>query len=152
MSLPVVPPLGRALGAPFGSIGKLASTNTRRNPRRTSATAFALMLGIALVTIIGMLGASMKRSVDTVADNEVSAEYVLAGPVTGAFPIPNDLMGRIPEVPGAGDVAAYTEAPITVDGEYSNKVGQFGSTSVLYGDPGNLITCLLYTSPSPRDS
>lgn len=140
LSLPVVPPLGRVLGAPFGSVGKLASINTRRNPRRTSATAFALMLGIALVTIIGMLGASMKQSVDTVADNEVSAEYVLAGPVTGAFPIPSDLMERIPAVPGAGDVAAYTEAPITVDGEYSNKVGQFGSTSVLYGDPGNLIT------------
>lgn len=140
LSLPVVPPLGRVLGAPFGSVGKLASTNTRRNPRRTSATAFALMLGIALVTIIGMLGASMKQSVDTVADNEVSAEYVLAGPVTGAFPIPRDLMERIPAVPGVGDVAAYTEAPITVDGEYSNKVGEFGSTSVLYGDPGNLIT------------
>ena len=140
MSLPIVPPLGRIIGAPFGTAGKLASTNTQRNPRRTSATAFALMLGIALVNIIGMFGASMKYSVDNVAENEVSAEYVLAGPVLGAFPIPNNLMERIPEVEGVGDVAAYTEAPLTVNGEYSAQVGEFGSTSVLYGDPSDLIT------------
>ena len=140
MSLPVVPPLGRVIGAPFGTVGKLASTNTQRNPRRTSATAFALMLGIALVTIIGMLGSSMKHSVDDVADNEVSAQYVLAGPMMGAFPIPNDLMERVPEVEGVGDVAAYTEAPLTVDGDYAVQFGEFGSTPVLYGDPGDLIT------------
>ncbi|UIZ93416.1 FtsX-like permease family protein [Corynebacterium sp. CNCTC7651] len=140
MSLPVVPPIGRLIGAPFGTVGRLASTNTQRNPRRTSATAFALMLGIALVTIIGMLGASMKYSVDTVAENEVSAEYVLAGPDMAAFPIPKDLMERLPEVDGVGAVAAYTEAAITVDGEYSAQLGDFGSTTVLYGDPGNLIS------------
>lgn len=140
MSLPIVPPLGRVIGAPFGTAGKLASTNTRRNPRRTSATAFALMLGIALVTMIGMLGASMKHSVDTVAENEVSADYVLAGPMLGAFPIPNDLMERIPEVDGVGAVAAYTEVPLTLDGTYANQVGQFGTTSVLYGDPGDLTS------------
>ena len=140
MSLPVVPPLGRVIGAPFGTVGKLASTNTQRNPRRTSATAFALMLGIALVTVIGMLGSSMKHSVDDVADNEVSAQYVLAGPMMGAFPIPNDLMERVPEVAGVGDVAAYTEAPLTVNGDYAVQFGEFGSTPVLYGDPGDLIT------------
>jgi len=140
MSLPVVPPLGRIIGAPFGTVGKLASTNTQRNPRRTSATAFALMLGIALVTVIGMLGSSMKHSVDDVADNEVSAQYVLAGPMMGAFPIPNDLMERVPEVAGVGDVAAYTEAPLTVNGDYAVEFGEFGSTPVLYGDPGDLIT------------
>lgn len=140
MSLPVVPPLGRIIGAPFGTVGKLASTNTQRNPRRTSATAFALMLGIALVTVIGMLGSSMKHSVDDVADNQVSAQYVLAGPMMGAFPIPNDLMERVPDVEGVGDVAAYTEAPLTVNGDYAVQFGEFGSTPVLYGDPGDLIT------------
>ncbi len=140
ISLPVVPPLGRLIGAPFGTVGKLASTNTQRNPRRTSATAFALMLGIALVTIIGMLGASMKHSVDDVAKNEVSAQYVLAGPMMGAFPIPRDLMERIPEVTGVGDVAAYTEAPLTINGDYAVQFGEFGMTPVLYGDPGNLTT------------
>ena len=148
MSLPLVPPLGRVIGAPFGMSGKLASTNTRRNPRRTSATAFALMLGIALVTMIGMLGASMKHSVDTVAENEVSADYVLAGPMLGAFPIPNDLMERIPEVEGVSAVAAYTEVPLTLDGKYANQVGQFGTTSVLYGDPGDLTSMKIVAGSS----
>ncbi|MEH0147410.1 FtsX-like permease family protein [Corynebacterium sp. Q4381] len=140
MSLPIVPPVGRVIGAPFGAVGKLASTNTSRNPRRTSATAFALMLGIALVNLIGMFGASMKYSVDSVADNEVSAEYVLSGPAFGAFPLDSALMSRIPAVDGVGAVAAYTEAQIQVDGEYSAQFGPFGTTSVLFGDPGDLIS------------
>ena len=92
------------------------------------------------MTIIGMLGASMKHSVDDVAKNEVSAQYVLAGPMMGAFPIPRDVMERIPEVAGVGDVAAYTEAPLTINGDYAVHFGEFGTTPVLYGDPGNLTT------------
>ncbi|WP_175934531.1 ABC transporter permease [Corynebacterium sp. Marseille-P4321] len=139
MSLPVVPPLGRAVGAPFGAIGKLASTNTQRNPRRTATTAFALMLGIALVTVIGMLGASMKRSVDDIADSEVSADFVLTGPEVGSFPVPQDIPERAAEVPGVDKVVSYTQAPVTVDGEYGYQVGPVGVTDVLRGDPADLV-------------
>lgn len=139
MSLPVVPPLGRAIGAPFGAIGKLASTNTQRNPRRTATTAFALMLGIALVTVIGMLGASMKRSVDDIADSEVSADFVLTGPEVGSFPVPQDIPERAAEVPGVDKVVSYTQAPVTVDGEYGYQVGPVGVTDVLRGDPADLV-------------
>ncbi|OEY26349.1 ABC transporter permease [Corynebacterium sp. BCW_4722] len=139
MSLPVVPPMGRAIGAPFGAIGKLASTNTQRNPRRTATTAFALMLGIALVTVIGMLGASMKRSVDDIADSEVSADFVLTGPEVGSFPVPQDIPERAAEVPGVDKVVSYTQAPVTVDGEYGYQVGPVGVTDVLRGDPADLV-------------
>lgn len=139
MSLPVVPPLGRAIGAPFGAVGKLASTNTQRNPRRTATTAFALMLGIALVTVIGMLGASMKRSVDDIADSEVSADFVLTGPEVGSFPVPQDIPERAAEVPGVDKVVSYTQAPVTVDGEYGYQVGPVGVTDVLRGDPADLV-------------
>ena len=50
ISLPIVPSIGRVVGAPFGAVGKLAATNSARNPRRTAATAFALMLGVASVS------------------------------------------------------------------------------------------------------
>ena len=112
MSLPVVPPFGRLIGAPFGAIGRLASTNTQRNPRRTSTTAFALMLGIALVTVIGMLGATMKHSVDDIANSEVTADYVLFGPELGVFPVPPDLPERVEEVDGVDTVVNYTQSPI----------------------------------------
>lgn len=151
LSLPVVPPLGRIIGAPFGAVGKLASTNTRRNPRRTATTAFALMLGIALVTVIGMLGASMKKSVDDVAQSEVSADYVLVGPEMGAFPIPGDIPERLEHVEGARDIVAYTQAPITVDGEFGYQLGQFGMTDVLAGDPAKLIDLDMVDGSSSLD-
>ena len=151
LSLPVVPPLGRVIGLPFGAVGRLASTNTRRNPRRTATTAFALMLGIALVTVIGMLGASMKRSVDDVASSEVSADFVLSGPQNGVFPLPEDLPERLDAVDGAGETAAYTQAPITVDGQFGYQLGGFGVTDVLQGDPADLITLDMVEGSSSLD-
>ena len=54
----------------FGPVGRLAGQNALRNPRRTAATASALMIGLALVTTMAMVGASSKASIDkTVADN-----------------------------------------------------------------------------------
>ena len=140
LSLPIVPVLGRIIGAPFGSMGSLAATNSKRNPRRSSATAFALMLGIALVTAIGMLGSTMERSVDDVLENEVDADMVLQGPQLGTFPIPNDLPERIKDVDGAGEVVSYTQARVTVNGEFGNQFGPIGATDVISGDPGELVT------------
>lgn len=139
LSLPVVPVLGRVIGAPFGAVGSLAATNSKRNPRRSSATAFALMLGVALVTVIGMLGATMERSVDDVLENEVDADMVLYGPQLGTFPIPNDLPERAAQVDGAGEVVSYTQARLTVNGEFGNQFGPVGATDVISGDPGKLI-------------
>ncbi|PAT11813.1 ABC transporter permease [Corynebacterium hadale] len=139
LSLPVVPPFGRAIGLPFGATGKLASTNTSRNPRRTATTAFALMLGIALVTVIGMLGATMKHSVDDVAKSEVSADYVLYGPELGSFPVPGDLPERLGNTPGVGTVTSYSQAPVTVDGEYGHQLGPAGATDVIDGNTADLL-------------
>ena len=151
LSLPVVPPLGRVIGLPFGAVGRLASTNTRRNPRRSATTAFALMLGIALVTVIGMLGASMKRSVDDVASSEVSADFVLSGPQNGVFPLPEELPERLQSVEGVGETAAYTQAPVTVDGQFGYQLGGFGVTDVLQGDPADLISLDMVEGSSSLD-
>lgn len=67
LSRPVVAGLG-VLVRPFGSIGHMARNNAARNPRRTAATAFALTLGLMLVSAIGMLGASAKESVGVLID------------------------------------------------------------------------------------
>ncbi|PXX68939.1 putative ABC transport system permease protein [Nocardia tenerifensis] len=77
LSRPVVGGLG-VLTRPFGPIGRMARNNAARNPRRTAATAFALTLGLMLVTAIGMLGASAKASVGVLVDKGVKSEYVLA--------------------------------------------------------------------------
>ena len=48
----------------FGTVGNLAGQNSLRNPRRTTATASALMIGLALGSLMAIIGASAKASVD----------------------------------------------------------------------------------------
>ena len=63
----VARPMGSFLGWPlprlFGLPGLLAKENTRRQPRRTAATASALMIGIALVSFVAVLSSSISESV-----------------------------------------------------------------------------------------
>jgi putative ABC transport system permease protein len=73
-------PLASWIGWPFARTfrlpGNLARQNAMRNPRRTSATAAALMIGLALVTFAGIFVASAKASIDSVLDRTVSADYI----------------------------------------------------------------------------
>jgi putative ABC transport system permease protein len=63
----VARPAGSFLGWPlprlFGLPGLLAKENTRRQPRRTAATASALMIGIALVSFVAVLSSSISDSI-----------------------------------------------------------------------------------------
>ena len=68
---------GRRLG---GSAGRLASSNSVRNPSRTAATAAALMVGLTLVTAVAVLGNGLRASVNDAVDKQLhGADYVLAG-------------------------------------------------------------------------
>src|SRR6202035_3549848 len=57
--------------------GVLARQNAMRNPRRTAATASALMIGLALVTMFSVFGASAKASVNKTIDTDFSADFIL---------------------------------------------------------------------------
>ncbi|PMC65426.1 ABC transporter permease [Corynebacterium tuscaniense] len=138
LSLPIVPVLGKGIGAPFGAVGSLAATNSKRNPRRASATAFALMLGVALVTAFGMLGTTMQRSVDDILEDEVTADLVMYGPQFGAFPVPGDVPGKVEEADGVGDVITYSQAPLTINGKAAYEMGPMKVSDVMNGDPGRL--------------
>jgi putative ABC transport system permease protein len=59
-------PLAWALGWPAsrfgGAAGELARDNARRNPQRTASTASALMIGLALVTLVAVIAAGITKS------------------------------------------------------------------------------------------
>ncbi|MFD9080192.1 ABC transporter permease [Streptomyces erythrochromogenes] len=63
---------------PFGSVGRLAERNALRNPRRTGATAAALMIGLALVACLSVVGSSMVASATDELDRSVGADYIVA--------------------------------------------------------------------------
>ncbi|WP_408651697.1 ABC transporter permease [Jatrophihabitans sp.] len=87
LSRPIIAVLGAGLGPVFGPVGRLARTNAVRNPRRTAATAFALTLGLMLVTTIAVFGASAKKSINGLVDNGVTADYILTGPDAIGVPV-----------------------------------------------------------------
>lgn len=72
-------PVAGVLGAPFRRRlpGRLGRSNTLRNPRRTASTAAALMIGLALVSAVSVLDASLKASVHKVADAAIGADFIL---------------------------------------------------------------------------
>ncbi|MBK4140357.1 FtsX-like permease family protein [Corynebacterium macginleyi] len=140
LSLPLVPTLGRVIGAPFGSIGKLAATNSRRNPRRTAATAFALTLGVALVTSIGMLGQTMKASISDTVDQTITSDYILSGPSSGNFPAPKETGARAAEADGVEKIITVGSAPVAVDGRASLDFGTGGMFTVTVdADPTSMM-------------
>lgn len=61
----------------FGPVGRLAERNALRNPRRTGATASALMIGLALVSGMSVVGSSMVASANDQLDKSVGADFIL---------------------------------------------------------------------------
>jgi putative ABC transport system permease protein len=89
--------------------GVLARQNAMRNPRRTSATAAALMVGLALVTMFSIFGQSAKASVTRTIDQDFSADYVI---MTKFQPFSPSVEPRIAAVPGVGAVSPERQANV----------------------------------------
>jgi putative ABC transport system permease protein len=73
-------PLASVLGRPFartGVSGQLARQNAMRNPARTASTAAALMIGLALVTMVATLGKGLITSDKDSLRHQVQADYVV---------------------------------------------------------------------------
>ncbi|EME21430.1 hypothetical protein G419_09086 [Rhodococcus triatomae BKS 15-14] len=121
LSRPVVGALGAVFTRPFGAVGRLARTNAVRNPRRTAATAFALTLGLMLVTVIGVFGSSAKASIDELVDSGVSADYILTGPPQIGVPV--GVADTAAQVPGVQEAVALHPLPVTIDDEDSFGTG-----------------------------
>ncbi len=75
--------ISRTLGAPFrplfGITGSLSKENAARNPRRTSTTAAALMIGLSLVSMAMVLGESFKAEFNRILETSIQADYLVAG-------------------------------------------------------------------------
>ena len=66
--------------------GRLARANAARNPRRTAATAVALTIGLALVTMVSIVGQSLKVSFGDLLATSVRADFIITGPTQSGMP------------------------------------------------------------------
>ena len=85
LSRPVVGFLSILYPRLFGTVGRLSRDNARRSPRRTAATASALMIGLALVGSMGTLAASTNASIDKLIDDALGADFVVSNSLGSGF-------------------------------------------------------------------
>jgi putative ABC transport system permease protein len=114
---PVLQGLGAAYRAAFGTVGTLAQENTLRNPRRTAATASALMIGLALVTTMSVLGASINKSIEVAVQEEFTTDYLVSSPTFQTFS--TGIAERIRDIDGIGEVVQQQSLGSAIDGDGS---------------------------------
>jgi putative ABC transport system permease protein len=97
----------RLLGGPLdrlrGVTGALARRNALRSPRRTAATASALMIGVAVVSLFTVFGASLKATMDQTVSRSFAGDVAVSSRSFGAggsglSPRLAPALQRLPEV------------------------------------------------------
>jgi putative ABC transport system permease protein len=114
-------PVCRALGVPLArnsTTGMLGQRSAMRNPSRTSSTAAALMVGVALVSMTTIMASSMKASADATIDSAMRADFVVssgaqAGGGSGFSPQLERSLSALPQV---SDVAGIRSGVVKVFG------------------------------------
>ena len=106
-------PVARLVGKPLvkvvGEPALLGRENAVRNPRRTAATASALMIGIGLIGVVAILGASMKASATSTVEVTMRADFVVSthqvpGAPNGVPPIAAQRLRESPAVAAVSEV------------------------------------------------
>ncbi|KUF16961.1 ABC transporter permease [Streptomyces silvensis] len=107
---PVIRVLGGAFPALFGSVGRMSQRNALRNPRRTGATAAALMVGLALVGGLSVASASMTKSFDEQIDRTLGADFVVQN--NAFLPFPLEVTEKVRATEGTSDVVRNRFTPL----------------------------------------
>jgi len=112
LSARFVPALAWAVGWPStrfaGAAGTLARDNAQRNPQRTASTSAALMIGIALVTLVAILASGIIKSFEGAVNDLFTGDYAITAE-NNFSPIPiaaGDAAANAPGVTAVGNVRA----------------------------------------------
>ncbi|MEU1001032.1 ABC transporter permease [Streptomyces tibetensis] len=109
----------------FGISGKLARQNSVRNPRRTAATASALMIGLTLITGMTVMAGSLQQAIEKMASASIKADYVVS--MANGNPLSPDVEKKLKQ---AGDVTATSpmlNAETRIDGQSEYVTGVNGA-------------------------
>ena len=113
-------PLMHVLGAPVqavsGTTGRLARENAKRNPKRTSATASALMIGVALVGLITIMASSVKGAISDTLSESLKADYVVTSGSLGSGGLSPEIEADLAALPEVAAVSPVRSTTVEVDG------------------------------------
>ncbi|MFC8513417.1 ABC transporter permease [Streptomyces sp. NPDC057257] len=112
----------RVLGGPLdklrGVTGGLARRNALRSPKRTAATASALMIGVAVVSLFTVFGASLKATMDQTVSRSFAGDVAVSTPSFGAggSGLSPRLAGAVQRLPEVDTAVGLGRGVAEVDG------------------------------------
>ena len=116
----IAAPVAGALGAPLprvkGMTGTIARENAVRNPKRTSATAAALMIGVALVGFITVFASSAKASIYDAVDKRFRADLIVNAGSFGGGGLPTNIVADARKLPQIASASAVRGVGASIDG------------------------------------
>ncbi|MEV5340672.1 ABC transporter permease [Streptomyces sp. NPDC052676] len=110
----------------FGVSGRLARQNSVRNPRRTAATASALMIGLTLITGMTVMAGSLQKAIDKMASDAIRADYVVS--MANRTPLSPDVDEKLRATEGVTATSPLRNAPARIGGETEYLTGVTGAT------------------------
>ena len=90
---------------PDRTMNRIATHNSRRNPQRTASTAAALMIGLALVTLVATLAAGITSTFRGAVDELFTSDYAITAQ-NNFSPIPTDAAEAAARAPGVEAIAS----------------------------------------------
>jgi putative ABC transport system permease protein len=122
----LIRPMASTLGAPLrrlGVPGELAQQNAMRNPKRTAATAMALVIGLTMVAAVSVFAASLKTSFNDVLSSSTKADLYVLTPSNSSPGFSPAVTDVVRDVEGVRTVSDMSRGQAEIDG----KLTQFAS-------------------------
>jgi putative ABC transport system permease protein len=122
LSSTIATPVTRVIGWPIEKLfkvpGALARQNVARAPRRTSSSASALMIGVALVSSTAVFASSLRASLVNTLESAISADYIVTDEgFQGLSPVVSETLATVPELDAVTPIRGITGQ---VDGNTKN--------------------------------
>lgn len=100
-------PVALVLGKPAenmrGVTGQMARQNAARNPKRTSRTSAPVLIGVALVTAVSALAASINGQISDIFTDQFKGDFAISVAAQGFGGLSPDLATSLSEIPGVDD-------------------------------------------------
>ena len=114
---PVAGVLGGGLRRVRGVNGMLAEQNARRNPRRSAATATALVVGVAVVALFTVFAASMKSALADQVSDDFSSDLAVTTPAFGGGRLSPELRDELSSLDEVAGVVGLGGGAVSLDGD-----------------------------------
>jgi putative ABC transport system permease protein len=110
----------------FKVSGRLARQNAVRNPRRTAATASALMIGLTLITGLTVVAGGVQTAIEKMASGALKADYTVS--MANFTPLSPDVEKKLRSLDEVTATSPMRNSASRIDGETEYLTGVNGDT------------------------